>query len=898
MPKYGRTRVDGKYFKRKGQRLRIQGVTYGPFAPNEHGDHFPSEGRVRSDIRMMQAIGINAIRTYHMPPDWLFEVLEELDMLVFAGINWPAHFCFLDSAPMKRKAQEHVRRAAERGKSYNCLLAYCIGNEIRPDIVRWQGVQRTEAFLSELADEARRADPEALITYASYPPTEYLELAFTDFITFNVYLHEQEAFSRYLMRLQNIADHKPLVLGELGMDTLRHGEAAQADHLTAQVKESTVLGAAGSFIFAWTDDWFTGGYQIEDWSFGITKDDRSPKRAYHTLAQVFDHSPASWLNDPPRVSVVVCSHNGDRTLDECLRSLEAIDYPDYEVILVDDGSTDNTRDIAKAFPEICTIHQSNMGLSAARNTGLEAATGSIIAYTDSDCYADADWLSLLVHQLQRTGAAAVGGPNLTPKDGRVPTLVSASPGQPTHVLETDYIAEHIPGCNMAFRREALEDIGGFDPMFRKAGDDVDVCWRLQEGGYWITYAPGAFVWHHRRQDPKAYLRQQAGYGEAEALLSIKHPNKFDDRGNCEWRGVPYGTISKGLQRMTPIIYSGVFGAGLFQRVYEREPPHWALLPCTLGWHVAMLAAVLLTVIWPFSGLISATMFGLSVATAGEQAMRAPLPKEHDDFKARLTVTLLSYVQPLVRSWVRLKTRMAALATPATKRLRFAASELRRHLLSPVVQRNYWSETGQHRIEFLTHLFGHLHERHWVTKQDSGWERDDVEIYTNPWTKVKLRTVQEEHAGGRSLIRTRFKVWPTGSLLRGLGLLSIVVIAALSTGGWMPALVAIALCLIVGGIWTMGIANLAYLLREIDNLAKRAGLVPIEYPSSLATEEAGSAALNGTELQGAKHANSETGHVLSPEQPIQSNGELRLKPAPQPEAGNVIKVAIHDNGRAP
>jgi hypothetical protein len=124
--------------------------------------------------------------------------------------------------------------------------------------------------------------------------------------------------------------------------------------------------------------------------------------------------------------------------------------------------------------------------------------------------------------------------------------VAASPGQPTHVLESDQVAEHIPGCNMAFRREALLAINGFNPQYRKAGDDVDVCWRLQQAGHWITFAPGAFVWHHRRQGPRSYLRQQAGYGEAEALLSFQHPDRFNSRGEGKSGAAPCtGTRYKG-----------------------------------------------------------------------------------------------------------------------------------------------------------------------------------------------------------------------------------------------------------------------------------------------------------------------------------------------------------------
>src|SRR5262249_37440705 len=155
--------------------------------------------------------------------------------------------------------------------------------------------------------------------------------------------------------------NKPLVLGELGMDTLRHGEEEQARFLAGHVREALLLGVAGTFLFSWTDDWHTGGCPIEDWAFGITRADRSPKAAYHALSTVFRRSPAPLLPQAPRVSVVVCTYNGGRTLEQCLRSLRALDYPDDEVIVVDDGSTDDTPAIVSRFPTVRVIRQANRG---------------------------------------------------------------------------------------------------------------------------------------------------------------------------------------------------------------------------------------------------------------------------------------------------------------------------------------------------------------------------------------------------------------------------------------------------------------------------------------------------------------------------------------------------------
>jgi GT2 family glycosyltransferase len=720
-------------------------------------------------------------------------------------------------------------------------LAYSIGNEIPPDILRWHGARRVERFLAALCDTARKTDPLALVTYASYPPTEYLDLSFLDFATFNVYLHDREAFRRYLFRLQNLVGDRPLVLGEIGMDTLRHGETEQADFLAGHVAEATLMGLAGTFVFSWTDEWHTGGHPIEDWAFGITRADRSPKASFHALREVSESTPAELLASHresapgdcgglerlPRVSVVVCTYDGGRTLDQCLRSLQALDYPDYEVIVVDDGSTDDTRAILQRFPDVRAIHQPNCGLSVARNVGWNAANGAIVAYTDSDCFADPDWLTHLVYQLERSSAAAVGGPNLTPEDGRLAACVAASPGQPTHILESDQVAEHIPGCNMAFRREALLAINGFDPVYRKAGDDVDVCWRLQQAGLWISFAPGAFVWHHRRHTARAYLRQQAGYGEAEALLRFKHPDRFNGRGNGKWRGVLYGASLQGLRLGGAIIYRGTFGTGLFQCLYQPGPAHWAMLPGTLEWHTAVAAVALAGILWLPALGVAGMMLSLSLVVAALQAAQARLAPRHDGLRSRFLVFVLCYLQPLVRSWKRYRTRFFSYESPVTDP-EFQNGHYRGLPLCGRRIVDYWSAEWRERTELLDRVVAYLNERRWGKSLDSGWSEGDLELYCHPWTAVHVCTAQEDHGSGKRLIRVRYRL----RLSAYSKIIAVILLLATGVAAgfqfWPAAGVfAGALVVFCSAIWWRGAHRASQAVAVFDAMARRMGLVPCE-----------------------------------------------------------------------
>src|SRR5439155_20222078 len=138
-------------------------------------------------------------------------------------------------------------------------------------------------------------------------------------------------------------------------------------------------GCAGAFVFAWTDEWHRGGHDIRDWCFGLTRHDRTHKPALETVRRAFAEVPFSPSRNWPSISVVVCTYNGHRTIRDTLDGLSKVWYPNFEIVVVDDGSAPPMEPIVAPYG-FRTIRTPNQGLSAARNTGMEAATGEIVAY--------------------------------------------------------------------------------------------------------------------------------------------------------------------------------------------------------------------------------------------------------------------------------------------------------------------------------------------------------------------------------------------------------------------------------------------------------------------------------------------------------------------------------------
>ena len=777
-------RANAKFFFEGERKFFVKGVTYGPFQPDTDGHYIGPPAQVERDLAQMREAGLNVARIYHAPPLWFLDQCAAAGVRVLITLPWAKHVEFLRAKRSREVVADGVRKAVAEHAGHPAIFAYLVGNEISSTMVRWLGVRRVTEFLERLLAIGREENPNVLFSYASFPPTEFLLPQNVDFLCFNVYLHNQSDFERYLLRLQNLAEERPLILGEFGMDTIRHTEEEQAEMLGWHVDSVVKCGLAGTVFFSWTDEWFTGGQEISDWAFGIVTRTREPKKAFFTLKEKLGQDnaalPHQALPQTPSVSVIVCSYNGAQTLAPCLESLGKIAYPDYEVLLVDDGSTDNTAEIAARFPHVRYIAQSNHGLSHARNTGAAAAKGEVLAYTDSDCMADPDWLYYLIGTLISGNFAGVGGPNIPPPaQNWVQACVAAAPGGPSHVLITDTIAEHIPGCNMAWYRWVFDTVGGFDIEYHQAGDDVDFCWRVQQAGHQIAFSPTAIVWHHRRFTWRAFRKQQAGYGEAESMLRFKHLIFFGPTGAAKWRGQIYGTPRFSWFINRPAIYHGVFGEGFFQSIYPTPQSEVASYLSSIEWFALTAFLFGLGIFLPQLRIVPYLMLGGTFCVAVSYMLRARIEPRFDTVAARLLVAFLAFSQPLVRGWARYFTWLHFKRTPR------AVITAHEHLpegadyAGTLTERSYWSEEGKERHQLLAAVFTLLEEEGWRYSTDTGWNEWDIQIYGNFWWSIALQTVTEYHGGLKCLTRARLRYrFVTTTVIINLVALTLLIYAHL------------------------------------------------------------------------------------------------------------------------
>jgi GT2 family glycosyltransferase/sugar lactone lactonase YvrE len=852
----------GKFIEIGGERFLVKGVSYGTFAPDADQRQFPRLEQVRKDFAAMAKYGFNTVRTYTVPTLELLDEAANNGLRVMIGMPWAQHVAFLDDPQLTRNIRRDAVRQIRALGSHPAALLFAVGNEIPPAVVRWHGQERVTRFLRDLYDDAKAASPDSLLTYVNYPPTEFLELDCFDVCSFNVYLHRETDLRPYLARLQQIAGARPLLLAEAGADSIREGGDGQAAITAMHVRAAFEEGLCGAVAFSWTDEWWRGGHQIDDWAFGLVDAERRPKPALAAVSAAFAAAPfaeehrRSW----PTVSVVVCAYNAADTIDDCLESLGRLTYPNFEVIVINDGSRDATGEIARRYP-VRVIDVPNGGLSAARNLGLSAASGEIVAYTDADVRVDPDWLSYLVQPFLTSDVVGSGGPNVVPPDDPfVAQSVARAPGGPVHVMLDDRIAEHVPGCNMAFRRDALLAIGGFNPVYLRAGDDVDVCWRLQARKQKIGFAPSALVWHHHRASVTAYWRQQVGYGEGEVWLEAHHPEKFV-HGTMVWHGRIYSPLPfiRSLSRRR--VNSGTWGTAAFPSVYSSQVHPAQLLPHSPAWQgISTLAlglglgaltttsfvglATLLLLAGAFGWTMTiarCVMFGWQADLNGLVTARG----RANQLRHRLLIAWLHFLQPLARFTGRVRghrsppalieperaTRLTWRVPMPERSDAFASARL---LIGGATEERFWSESWTSHDALLTETAGLLRAARPArfVEVDDGWRQErDVSVAIGRWGWLDVRALIEEHGGSKCLLRVGMRLRP--AFIGVVAALSLVLLSVSMTRTavilpwpWISAgCVLLASVLFGRGVWqTTSAVTLAR--SAVARAAITAGMTPI------------------------------------------------------------------------
>jgi hypothetical protein len=387
-------------------------------------------------------------------------------------------------------------------------------------------------------------------------------------------------------------------------------------------------------------------------------------------------------------------------------------------------------------------------------------------------------------------------------------------------------------------------LGGFDPQFRQAGDDVDVCWRMLDADLPIGYAAGAMVWHHRRATARAYAKQQKGYGRSEAMVHFKHPQRCGSMGRSRWGGIIYGDGAVGLPLMPETIYHGRFGGGLFQTIYRHNQYGlWSVL-MSLEWHLlAMFILVLAILFWPLA-VISLVMESATLCLALRSAWQAPLPRGAS-LKCRLLVAYLYLMQPIWRGWYRMTYLLRKKRLPVMS-LELSQEPLPVRRISASVQDLYWQSDQSLGREILLEVLVNRAKRHgWYGEFDNAWADWDVKLVGDRWHDILIRTATEELGWPNRFTRARCRVRPTlftrvltaGSLLWSAA-------AVVSFQGW-ALLVGLAVCL---GLLLTIHSSRRKCLRAATQLAASAadlaGLANFEATSRSASAEAALDAVAG------------------------------------------------------
>lgn len=227
---------------------------------------------------------------------------------------------------------------------------------------------------------------------------------------------------------------------------------------------------------------------------------------------------------PPTISAIIPVYNGSQTLPGCLQALRQQSRPPDEIIVVDDGSTDETAGLAAQFG-VKVISQANAGPAAARNHGAQVACGDILLFTDADCAPASTWVERMVAPFADPTVAGAKGEYRTRQRGLVARFVQQEYQERYDRMAGQSQIDFVDTYAAAYRRQLFLAAGGFDPAFLK-NEDQEFSFRLAGQGYRLMYVPGAVVYHQHDCTLAEYVQRKYWIGYWKAFVTHRYPAKL------------------------------------------------------------------------------------------------------------------------------------------------------------------------------------------------------------------------------------------------------------------------------------------------------------------------------------------------------------------------------------
>jgi O-antigen biosynthesis protein len=497
---------------------------------------------------------------------------------------------------------ELVSRVAHAGNVYRShpgLLGYLIDcpleHETSPESPSPVGLKTIRRRLGALLRILKQHGPNALVALKHRQASFVPFLAEEDFLYCSTARMDKRELRPWIENLHRLAGARPVVIEFVPA-------SSGQDEAVAEAFGAGVAGVVAPSVPA---------PPSRDW-LGIRMLRPAETMPFASLKGSGPPPPTSC----PLVSVVVCALNDERTTPWCLKSLSRLAYPNFEVVIVAHGGSAGVCEAVAQSPQFRVIRPSTKGLGAARNAGLSAARGEIVAFVEPDFAVDQDWLTFMVREIQERQLDACCGPAcVLPETTKIAACLAAAPPS----LSSTSFGDAMARSNLVFTKDALRRAGGFERKYKAFDADMDLCRKIEGTGARLGYSPVALVWNLRPYTLGTFLSRQGSYGRGDAKLG-------------RW----------GADSLSQLGRAGVFGH------YQRALRMLLVVPQSAEWMILWaLVAVLARVVGlsPFAAL---AMIAVGPVLAICAAVTTPLEKPLHGGSARATLAFLAFVGRLWR----------------------------------------------------------------------------------------------------------------------------------------------------------------------------------------------------------------------------------------------------------